>query len=117
MKEIDNYYLQQSEPVKGCLLALRKIVLEQCPVLTEAWKYRMPFFCYHRKMFCYLWVQKGTGLPYLGIVEGRKILHPDLIIEKRSRMKIILFDPGKDLPKKKIQTILRMTLQLYKGTK
>ena len=43
-------------------------------------------------MFCYLWVNKKTHQPYIGIVEGRKIEHPLLIIEKRSRMKIMLLD-------------------------
>jgi len=52
-------------------------------------------------MFCYLWVHKKYGKPYLGIVEGKKIKHPDLLTEKRARMKILLIDPEKDLPAKR----------------
>ncbi len=75
----------------------------------------MPFFCYQGKMFCYLWVHKKHKLPYIGIVEGKKMEHPDLIIEKRSRMKIMLLDPNADLPIKTIERILQQALNLYKS--
>lgn len=65
-------------------------------------------------MICYLWVHKTNGRPYLGIVEGKKIDHPDLIVEKRARMKILLIDPVEDIPVKKINAILEKVLALYK---
>jgi hypothetical protein len=114
LREIDNYYLEKNEPVKSCLLFLRQYILDFDTNITEAWKYRMPFFCYKGKMFCYLWVHKKNGLPYLGIVEGRKIDHPQLIIEKRSRMKIFLIDPNADLPMEIINEIIKTALSFYK---
>jgi hypothetical protein len=96
------------------LLALKSIILKQDPHITAEWKYRMPFFCYKGKMFCYLWVHKTLHQPYLGIVEGKRIEHPDLIIEKRSRMKIMLFDAEKDLPVNDIESILQQALSFYK---
>jgi len=74
----------------------------------------MPFFSYHGKMFCYLWVHKKLHRPYLGMVEGIRLDHPDLMQEKRSRMKIMLFDPNKNLPLKTIVTILQQALNFYK---
>ena len=65
-------------------------------------------------MFCYLWVHKKWLQPYIGIVEGKRIKHPDLIIEKRARMKILLIDPSKNLPMKKINSILKEVINLYK---
>lgn len=114
IREIDNYYLQKEEPVKSCLLALREIILRYNNDITEAWKYRMPFFCYKGKMFCYVWVHKKTLQPYLGIVEGRKINHPKLIQENRSRMKIMFMDPTKDLPLKTIHEIFKMAIAFYR---
>jgi uncharacterized protein DUF1801 len=114
MKEVDNFYLQQDEPIKGCLLALREIILSQDADITNALKYGMPFFCYKRKMFCYLWVHKKYKQPYIGIVEGKQFNEPFLIQEDRSRMKIMLFDPNKDLPIKTISTILQRAINLYK---
>jgi hypothetical protein len=115
MTELDNFYMQQHEPIKGTLLALREIILQQDKDVSNAWKYGMPFFCYKGKMFCYLWVHKKHKLPYIGIVEGKKIEHPSLIIEKRSRMKIMLLDPNKDLPLKTIERILQQALNFYKS--
>jgi hypothetical protein len=114
MKASDNFYLQHDEPVKSCLLALKEIILSQAKDITAAWKYGMPFFCYKGKMFCYLWVHKKYKQPYIGIVEGKYIHHPDLIIEKRARMKIMLFDPNKDLPINTIESVLHQALNLYK---
>ena len=114
IRDIDNYFLQKDEPVKSYLLALRDYILQYDENITEAWQYKMPFYCYKGKRFCYLWVHKKYHQPYLGIVDGKKIDHPDLILEKRARMKIMLFDPGKDIPLKTIQSILRRTLDLYK---
>jgi Domain of unknown function (DU1801) len=114
LKATDNFYLQKEEPLQSCLLALRAIILKQDKDITAAFKYGMPFFCYKGKMFCYLWVNKKTQQPYLGIVEGKYFDHPLLIIEKRSRMKIMLFDAGKELPIKTIQLILKQAIELYK---
>jgi hypothetical protein len=73
----------------------------------------MPFYCYKGKMFCYLWVNKKTHQPYIGIVEGRRIEYPLLIIEKRSRMKIMQLDAGQDMPVDIIGEILDMAIDVY----
>jgi hypothetical protein len=114
MRELDNFYLQQDEPIKGTLLALREIILQQDKEVTNAWKYGMPFFCYKGKMFCYLWFHKKHKKPYIGIVEGKRFDEPFLIQEDRSRMKIMLLDPNEDLPLQTIENILQKAINLYK---
>jgi hypothetical protein len=109
-----NYYLNQEEPNKSCLLALRSIILEQDKQVTETQKWGMPCFCYKKKMFCYLWIDKETGEPYMLLVEGRHLLHPELEAGKRSRMKIFRVNPNKDLPLKTIENILHESLELYR---
>jgi hypothetical protein len=113
LRPIDAWFLNKEEPIKSCLQFLRTHILQYDPRFTEAWKYGMPFYCINGKMTCYVWVHKKYLQPYLGIVEGKMIDHPDLIIEKRARMKILLLDPAKDIPVKKINTILRDVLKLY----
>jgi Domain of unknown function (DU1801) len=113
LREIDEFFLQKDEPLRAYLLFLRKFILDHDKNITEAWKYKMPFYCYKGKMFCYLWVQKYTNKPYIGIVEGRKIEHPLLIAEKRSRMKIMLLDVDEDIPVQTIEAILKMALDIY----
>lgn len=114
LSDMDNFYQQKEEPLRGCLLALREIILSLDKDITTAWKYKMPFFCYHGKMFCYLWIHKKYGQPYIGIVEGKKLSHPSLIIENRSRMKIMLLNPEKDLPLRTINKILKTSLSYYR---
>jgi Domain of unknown function (DU1801) len=114
MLETDRFYLEKEEPVKSCLLALRDIILSQDKDITAAWKYGMPFFCYQGKMFCYLWVHKKRLQPYLGIVEGKLFDDADLLQEKRSRMKILLFDATQDLPVDRIEAIVTRAIGLYK---
>ncbi len=112
LTQLDNFYLQKDEPIRGCLLALKDIILKQDENISAEWKYGMPFFCYNGKMFCYLWVHKKHHQPYIGIVEGQRFDHPGLIIEKRSRMKIMLFEADKDLPIETISNILKQALDL-----
>ncbi len=114
LRPIDNYFLQKEEPIKSCLQFLREHILKQDANITEVWKYGMPFYCYNKKMCCYLWVHKKYQQPYIGIVEGNHMNHPDLIIEKRARMKILLIDPAKDIPVEKVDVILKDVLALYK---
>ena len=111
--KLDHFYLQKEEPMQSCLLALKEIIFSQDENITSDWKYGMPFFCFKGKMFCYLWVHKAHKQPYIGIVEGGKIEHPDLIMEKRARMKIMLFDPNIDLPVDTIKLVLREAMDLY----
>jgi hypothetical protein len=114
LSPIDNYFLQQEEPVKSCLQSLRQQIKAFDKNISEKWQYGMPFFYYKEKRFVYLWVHKKLHQPYLGIVDGKLIEHPDLLQEKRARMKIFLVDPGKDIPLQKINTILKRLRALYK---
>jgi hypothetical protein len=110
---IDNFYLQQEEPNQSCLLALRKVIADYSPELTQAWKYSMPFFCYRNKMFCYLWLDKKTREPYIGVVEGGQIDHPALEAGSRSRMKILRIHPEEDIPVDLIYEIFDQAITFY----
>ena len=114
MKALDNFYLRQEESVRGVFLALKALILAQDKEVTSELKYGMPFFCYKGKMFCYLWVNKKTGQPYIGLVEGKYFTQPFLLQEKRSRMKIMLLDPNRDLPVQTISTLIKQALDLYR---
>ena len=115
MKQLDDFYFNQQEPLKGTLLALKQIILKQDKDIRNVLKYGMPFFCYKGKMFCYLWVHKKTKQPYIGIVEGKHFDEVFLIQEDRLRMKIMLFNSDEDLPLKQIESVLEKALNLYKS--
>jgi hypothetical protein len=115
MKQLDDFYLKQQEPIKGSLLALKEIILKQDKDITNVLKYGMPFFCYKGKMFCYLWIHKKLRQPYIGIVEGKHFDEAFLIQEDRSRMKIMMLDSDMDLPLEQIEKVLLKALNLYKS--
>ena len=114
VEELHNYYLTHIEPNKSCLLALRSIILNQDENITETQKYGMPCFCYKKKMFCYLWTDKKTNEPYILMVEGKLLHHPELEEGNRSRMKIFSVNHNQDIPVKTIDSILQNALDLYR---
>lgn len=114
LEQPDNYYLDKEEPNKSCLLAMRNIILNQDTKITETQKWGMPCFCYNKKMFCYLWTDKKTDEPYILMVEGKYLDHPELEEGDRTRMKIFRVNPNRDLPIKTIESILQKALDLYR---
>lgn len=114
LRALDEYFLNLEEPNKSCLQALRDHILDFDSNISESWKYRLPFFLYKRKMFCYFWSDRKTGLPYIGFVEGINLDHPLLELGDRKRMKILRIDPTKDLPLEIINVLLDMALSFYK---
>ncbi|MBL4604306.1 MAG: DUF1801 domain-containing protein [Flavobacteriaceae bacterium] len=115
MDDKDNFYLNKSEPNKSCLMAMRDILLNCGDSITETRKYGMPCFCYEKKAFCYLWVDKKSNEPYFLMVEGKHLNHPKLETGDRSRMKIFRIDPNKDLPISTINLIMNQALDVYKN--
>ena len=114
LRPIDSFFLQKEEPAKSCLQFLRMHILGLDNNIAETWKYGMPFYNFKGKRICYLWMHKKFHQPYLGIVEGHKVNHPELVAEKRVKMKILLIDASKDLPLRTINSILKDALALYK---
>lgn len=115
INEIDNFYLNKEEPNRSCMLVLRSIILKQDKNVTETLKWGMPCFYYREKIFCYLWVDKKTDTPYILMVEGKHLDHPELEAGNRSRMKIFRVNPNNDLPLSTIELILTLSLDLYRN--
>jgi hypothetical protein len=113
LSPIEKFFADQDEPARGCLLFLRHHLKNFNPHISEEWKYGMPFYYYKGRMFCYLWNHKKYKQPYIGIAEGRQLNHPALLVEKRSRMKIMLIHPADNIPVKTIDLILKKALKLY----
>lgn len=114
MNQLQSFYHNQSEPTKSNMLALKDIILQYHPDISNQLKYGMPFFCFNQKMFCYLWFHKKHQQPYLGFVEGNLFFEDFLLQEKRSRMKIMLINPNLDLPVSTIQSLLQKAIEYYK---
>lgn len=113
LPDLDEFYLNQEEPLRSCFDALRHLIQNYDEDITQAWKYRMPCFCYKDKPFCYLWKDKKSNWPYILVVRGNKFEHPQLHQGERSKMKRFLIDPNQDLPIETIFEILDLAKQQY----
>ncbi len=114
LSPLENYFSKFDLETLSCLEFLRKYILKLDSTIMEEWKYGMPFYYIKNKIFCYLWVHKKMKQPYIGIVEGQKIIHEELIQENRKRIKILLIDQTKDIPLEKIDLIMHKVLRFYK---
>ncbi len=110
--DLDNFYLTLPEPQRGCFLALRDIILSLSDDITPEWKYKLPFFYHKKKMFCYLWMDKKTKEPYIGVTDGLLIDHSALELGDRKRMKIYRVNPEQDILVDEIVDILQQSIDL-----
>ncbi|MES2447651.1 MAG: DUF1801 domain-containing protein [Bacteroidota bacterium] len=117
ISELNQFYLKFEEPTQSCLLALRNLILKHDVNITAEWKYKLPFFYFKGQMLCYLWIHKKYKQPYIGFVDGGLIDHPDLLKEKRARMKILLINENDDLPIEIVKTILTSAIYICTNKK
>ncbi len=112
---LDDFYLNQEEPNRSCLLALRTIILSQDQNVSETLKWGMPCFSYNKKIFTYLSIDRKTDEPYILMVEGKYLDFPELERGNRTRMKILRVDPNKDLSLETIEMLLTEALNLHRN--
>ena len=112
-QELENYYLRQPEPIQGCLLALRKIILSVDDRITQERKYQIPFFYYRGKKLCYLWVNRKKLL--LGFIVDKTIYPVVAGIKRKDDFETIQIDPNADIPVKIIQENLLQRIKLYES--
>lgn len=113
MTELEIFYDQLPEPNKGCFLFLRKFILEHNAGFTEHWKWKLPFFSYQGKPFCYIWKDKKTTWPYLTFVRSIHINRPELDLGPRKQMKALSIDPNKDIDLALIKEIIDESLTYF----
>jgi hypothetical protein len=113
ISDLDQFYENKEEPNKSCFLALRSIFLNFDDNISESWKYKLPFFLYRGKMFCYLWKDKTTNHPYIGVVKGSEVTHFKLEKGNRKKMKIFSINPNEDIPMKELLEVLNKAKSLY----
>lgn len=113
LNDLNAWYISKEEPTKSTLLAMRKFILDFDENMTETWTHGMPMFRYKGKLFCYLWIDKKTYTPYIGIYKGIEIEHPKLELGNRNKMKTMHINPEKDLPTRTLNKILKMAVALY----
>lgn len=64
-------------------------------------------------MFCYLWTDKKTNMPYVCFAKGIKSNNPHLELGTRKTMKSLTINPNEDIPVDILNEILTEMAQLY----
>lgn len=113
LTKIEEFYEKQTEPNKSCFLALRGLILNFSPDIQELVKYGLPFYYYKKKPFCYIWKDKKTNEPYIGMHKGFLIEHPSLIKGNRTRIKILPVPPLEDISKTTLYDVFKLALEHY----
>jgi len=112
-QELENYYLRHPEPIQGCLLALRDLILHVDDRITHERKYQIPFFYYKGKKLCFLWVNKKKLL--LGFIIDKTIYPVIAGVKRKDDFETLQIDPNLDLPVETIIANLRLRMKLYES--
>lgn len=115
MKKLDEYYQRLEEPMRGCHLAIRQVLLNLDEQIEETWKWSTPFFTYRKKMLCYLWIDKKDRFPYLGIYGGDLLNHPALVQMHQAKIRKLVINPQEDLPVVTLQEVIGQACALIDG--
>lgn len=109
---LQEFYLKQEEPNQSCFVALKEIILQSSPHLTEEWKYKLPFFYFKGKVFCYLWKDKKTNIPYIGFMQHG--LEDDSLFKgDRKRVQILSVNPEEDIDIETINRVLEKAIVIH----
>lgn len=111
LNPLENYFLKQPEPHQGCMLYLRKWLINQD--FEEHYKYMTAMYYFKGKPFCYMSVRTKDSQLYLGFWKGHEMKHPQLKKEGRKLISAFYIDPEKDLPVKTLSEIVTKAKKLY----
>lgn len=115
MKPAEEYILNQPEPYRSIIFNLQIVIENQIPDLELLYKWRIPFYYYKGKPFCFINVSHKRKYVDLGIVKGFQIkIHQEqLISEKRSIMKSLRYSSFDEIDNRVLIEIIQEISELY----
>lgn len=115
MKPAEEYILNQPEPYRSILFNLQIIIESQIPEVELVYKWKIPFYYYKGKPFCYFNASHKRYYVDLGIVKGFQLtIHQDkLISEKRSIMKSLRYFSADEIDTSVLVEILQELIKHY----
>jgi len=110
-RELENYYLKQPEPIQGCLLALKSIILSVDKEISHRRAYQIPVFFYKEKKLAFLWVHRKRLL--FGIITDKSLMAPPEGARRKNTYETMEIDPNQDIPAEDIVEMLLRQMKLY----
>ena len=115
MNPSETYILNQPEPYRSILLHLQVIVETTIPEVELLYKYRIPFYYYKKRPFCFLNASHKKQFVDICFVRGNQItIHQDLLVtEKRKKMASLRYKSIEDIDNVILIDVLKNVLTLY----
>jgi len=113
MSTVQDFFEKQEEPNRSVFLFLKKFIVDSSENIELFYKWKLPFFYFKGKPFCYLWKNKKTNEPYVSFAKGPYLKHTALIKGDRKVFKILPINPNKDIDIRLLQEILDEAIKLY----
>ncbi|MFD0965017.1 DUF1801 domain-containing protein [Pseudofulvibacter geojedonensis] len=115
MNPAENYILKQPEPYRTILLQLQLIIEQTIPGLELKYKWKIPFYYYEGKPFCYFNASHKKQYVDVGLVKGKLIdVHQEYLIgEKRKKMVSLRYTSVDDINVEVLVQVLERTKSLY----
>lgn len=115
MKPAEEYILNQPEPYRSIIFNLQIVIESQIPNLELLYKWKIPFYYYRGKPFCFINVSHKKKYVDLVIVKGFQIKNHQehLISENRSIMKSLRYSSLEEIDNKILIEIIQEISKLY----
>lgn len=115
MKPAEEYILSQPELYRSIIYNLQIVIENEIPDLELLYKWKIPFYYYKGKPFCFINVSHKRKYVDLGIVKGFQIKNhkEHLISENRSIMKSLRYSSLEEIDTRVLIEIIQEISELY----
>ncbi len=115
MRSSEKYILEQPEPYREMLLYLQTVVESTLPKLELKYKYKIPFYYYKGKPFCYFNASHKKKFVDVGFWKGNQIqvCHEHLVSENRKMMVSLRYFSIADVNEAVLVPVLENAIKLY----
>lgn len=115
MNPAATYILKQPEPYKSILLQLQIVIEHVFPEIELKYKYRIPFYYFKGKPFCYFNASHKKQYVDVGIVKGKQIsIHIEhLVTEKRKIMASLRYKTVAEIDNEILIEVLKNAASFY----
>jgi len=115
MNPAENYIINQPEPYRSILLHLQILVETTLSEIELLYKYRIPFYYYKKRPFCFLNASHKRNYVDICFVRANQItLHQEyLVTEKRKKMGSLRYQSIDEIDDKVLIELLNEVKKLY----
>lgn len=115
MNPAENYILNQPEPYKSILLHLQLLIEQTITELELKYKWKVPFYYYQGKPFCYFNASHKKQYVDIGLVKGKLInVHQEYLVgEKRKKMVSLRYKNIEEIDSQILVEVIEFIRELY----